>query len=308
MILTKHELSPIALFTFNRLNVLKQTVISLQNCRLAKESDLHIFSDAAKDKRDYDIVVQVREYLKTVIGFKNITIHYAQTNMGLAKSILNGVSEILKVNESVIVLEDDLVVSSNFLSYTNQALNEYKTNPDILSISGYSFPIKVPEKYQYDNYFTKRASSWGWATWKNKWENIDWLVTDYVSFSKNTKEKKNFDKMGSDMSNMLAKQMRGEINSWAIRWCYHQFKKNLYTVYPVVSKVMSIGYGEGATNTKSGRSRYITPIDSTKKREFKFNQVANLDKRFTKQFVAKFNRKTRTYYKIKTFLKNILRF
>ncbi len=295
-------LSPILLFTYKKLPPLKLAVEALKKNTLADKSELYIFSDGPKGTEDVKQIVEVREYLKEINGFKKVIIKTEEKNKGLAASIIDGVSKILNSHESVIVLEDDLLTSPNFLSFMNQGLAFYKSNEKIMSISGYTFPLQIIDDYDFDNYFTQRASSWGWATWKDSWVQIDWQVADYEVFSKNRIAQKGFNKMGSDMSAMLAKQMNGKISSWAIRWCYHQYKHDLYTVYPTISKVSNIGFGEDATHTKGNKERYATSLDFSGKSDFIFNPEPGLDKRFITQFVAKFSVKTRIYYKIVDFL------
>lgn len=296
------SLSPIAVFTYKKLSPLKETITALQKNTLAKSSELIVYSDGPKGENDLSRIEEVRTYLKNIEGFKTVTIKEARDNKGLATSIISGVSEILKNYNSVIVLEDDLVTSVNFLGFMNQALKEYETDHRIHSIAGYTVPIEIPEHYPFDSYFTQRASSWGWATWKDQWEKVDWAVSDYPAFSKNKMAQRKFNAMGSDMSGMLAKQMTGQISSWAIRWCYHQFKYGLFSVYPTVSKVANIGFGEAATHTKGSHNRFATPLDVSLKKIFKLNPDPELDTRFVKQFIAKYSLKTRALYKIKDFL------
>ncbi len=291
-------LSPILLFTYKKLPPLKRTVEALKNNLLADKSVLYIFSDGPKEAKDVKQISEVREYLKEIEGFKKIIIKTEEKNKGLAPSIIDGVSEILNTHESVIVLEDDLLTSPNFLSFMNQGLAMYRSNPKIISISGYTFPITITDDYDFDNYFTLRASSWGWATWKDRWAEVDWEVADYDTFSLNKAAQKRFNSMGSDMSAMLAKQMNGKISSWAIRWCYHQFKLDLYSVYPTISKVANIGFGEAATHTKGNKERYATILDVSRNKYFVFNPKPALDERFIKPFVARFSLKTRIYYKV----------
>ncbi len=295
-------LSPILLFTYKKLMPLKATIEALRSNRLANRSELYIFSDGPKRLEDLEQILEVRKFLKGIEGFRKVTLKAEEINKGLAPSIIEGVSDILKTYPSVIVLEDDLVTSPNFLSFMNQGLIFYASNAKIISISGYTFPLKIPENYGYDNYFTLRASSWGWATWKDRWAMVDWQVADYGSFSKNRVAQKKFNKMGSDMSAMLTEQMNGKISSWAIRWCYHQFKHGLYSVYPTISKVSNIGFGEAATHTKGNKERYATILDDSGKNDFIFHSQPGLDKRFIEPFVAIFSVKTRIYYKIIDFL------
>ncbi len=280
---------------------LQKTVTALQKCQGAREHELYFFCDGPRPK-DVVAVHAVRDYLKTVDGFKRIHLKFSEKNKGLATSIIEGVSEILKLHSKIIVLEDDLITSINFLSYMDQALEAYETEPKVLGISGYTVPIQLEGNYPYDNYFTKRASSWGWATWKDRWASVDWSVSDYETFSKNKQSQKSFNQMGSDMTKMLAQQMKGEISSWAIRWCYHQFKQDLYTVFPTVSKIENIGFGANATHTSTENDRFATVLDVSDQHKFKFHLKPTLNRHLIRQFTATYSLKTRIYYKIKTIL------
>mgnify|MGYP002397663302 CR=1 FL=1 len=289
-------LAPIILFTYKRLDTLQLTVDALKKNYLAKDSDLIIFSDAAKTSKDQVAVNNVRTYLKTISGFKSITINEANTNKGLANSIIDGVSLVLQQHESVIVLEDDLVSSPNFLNYMNEALSFYKNNTKIFSIAGFSIPVKNNKKL--DIYFTQRSSSWSWATWRNRWEQIDWEVSDYDTFKNSSQQKKAFNKMGSDMASMLHKQMTGKLDSWAIRWCYHQFKNNLFSVHPIISKIDNVGFTPDATNTTQKFNRFKTILDQGNQTTFKFTNEVQLDSCLIKQFVKPFTITSRIKYKI----------
>ena len=129
---------------------------------------------------------------------------------------------------------------------------------------------------------------WGWGTWKYQWNQIDWEIKDYNQFKYNLLSQIKFSRGGSDMPGMLKKQMNGKIDSWAIRWCYNQYKKDLLTIFPSKSKLVSIGAGDSATHTKS-ISKFQTKIDSTDKKIFKFSSDIVLDKRILNQFRSKFS-------------------
>ena len=295
------KLYPVLIFCYNRFDCLEKTVESLAKNVLASQTDIIIFSDGPKGPEDRTKVRKVRDYLNSInqSQFKSLTIFKAIENKGLAKSIIDGVSEVLKCNEAVIVLEDDLLTSNNFLNFINQGLHEFKNNSKVISISGYTTPVKAPEGYQYDNYFTRRASSWGWATWKNRWDLVDWKVSDYKKIRFDILNRKKFNEMGSDMSQMLDKQMKGKISSWAIVWCYHQFKFDLISVYPLISKISNIGFGNEATHTKGDDNRFATILDNSANQYFSFNPNVVLKNSFTKQFTKKFSLKSRIYYKLK---------
>lgn len=243
------SLAPIVLFTFNRLDHTKKTIDALKENILAKESELFIFSDGARNSEEYIKVKSVRKYLKSIDGFKKINIIEAEKNRGLAKSVISGVTDIINKYGKVIVLEDDLVTSKYFLKYMNEALNIFKEREDIWSISGYGPNINIPTDYKDDIYITKRGSSWGWATWKDRWELVDWKVSDYNIFKSNREMIQEFNLSGKDLAPMLDDQIDGRIDSWAIRWVYSQFRNNMYTVYPIKSLVKNIGNDLSGTHT-----------------------------------------------------------
>lgn len=299
------ELAPIVLFAYKRLDTLKKTVESLKQNYLAKESDLYVFSDSFKIPKDIQEIQKIRDFVKSIEGFKSVTVFESEKNKGLAKSIIEGVSEIFVKYENIIVLEDDLVSSPNFLNYMNEALDFYKDDSKIFSIAGFSIPIANVQP-DSDVYFTSRSSSWGWATWKDRWLEIDWEVDSYQEFKENKKLRSYFNRMGSDMSNMLDRQMQGKINSWAIRWCYHQFKNDLLSVHPFVSKIENIGFNSpDASNTKERFNRYLTKLDKGEKKEFLFSKNFILETKIIKEFIKPFSIKTRVKYKLlNLFFKN----
>ena len=110
--------------------------------------------------------------------FKTVTIVESDANKGLAKSIIEGVSQIIEKTGKVIVLEDDCVSSKDFLNYMNSALDYYEENDKVWSIGGYSVNLDFPNDYEYDTYVMGRTCSYAWGTWKNRWNLVDWNVSD----------------------------------------------------------------------------------------------------------------------------------
>ena len=298
------SLAPIALFTYTKLKPLIATVEALKKNDLAIKSELIVFSDGAKNTKDDIKVTKVRDYLKTINGFKKVTLIISSINKGLANSIIDGVSEILKNNETVIVMEDDLLCSTNFLMFMNSALEFYKNDAKIFSIAGYTPPINPNKTKDFDIYFTKRASSWGWATYRSQWENVDWKVKNYQEFKIDTKAKIKFNLMGSDLTNMLKKQMEGKLDSWAIIWCFHQFQNNLYTVFPTTSKIINIGFDNSGTHTKNKnlKSRFATNLDNSNKTHFNWDQNVSLKPEIMKDFTKPYNLTSRFKYKLLSIL------
>lgn len=277
-----NKLAPIVLFVYNRPQHTRRTIESLVNVKGAAQSNLYIFSDGAKNGEDSIKVNEVRNYLKSVKGFKNIEIVEKEKNIGLADSVIGGVSDVFQDNENAVVLEDDLMFSENFLSFINSALDFYKDSEEVYSISGYNFPINISSNYKYDIYFSPRASSWGWATWKNRWEKVDWNINDFDEFVSNKTLVNEFNRGGNDLTRMLRNQVNGKIDSWAIRWSYAHFKNNAYCVYPVKSKVQNIGTDSSGFHSIT-TDRFRVELDDTAD-SFNFPADIKIDERILKNF------------------------
>jgi hypothetical protein len=268
--LTK-KLAPIVLFVYNRLNCTRQTLEALQKNDLASKSELIIYSDSAKNQNDLDKVAKVREYIKNIDGFKKIIIRKTKENIGLANSIINGVTKVVNEYGKIIVLEDDLVTSRFFLRFMNEALVAYKDEPRVASIHGYIFPIKnLPETF-----FIKGADCWGWATWSNKWsifEKEGKKLLDKVK-KKNLEREINFNGAYNYIK-MLKNQIKGKNDSWAIRWYVSAFLKNMLSLYPGQSYVQNIGFGNEGTHTKTKTDLFKINLVN----KFKFSKIpANED-------------------------------
>lgn len=279
----RSKLAPVILFTYNRLDHTMQTIEHLKNNNLAIYSDLIVFSDGWKTDKDEKLVQKVRAYLKSVKGFNSCLVIERKANFGLARNIIEGVTEVINKFGKVIVLEDDLLTSKNFLCYMNECLEYYKDRQDIFSISGYTGNLPSLPCYDNETYLSYRPASWGWATWKHQWDNIDWDVSDFKEFIKNKKEVKRFNRGGIDMTRMLKYYIKGRNNSWAIRWSYSMYKQNKYSVYPKVSKIQNIGFGKDATHC-SGVNIYKTTLDKTLKCDFDFTDEITPNIQIVKEF------------------------
>ena len=292
---------PLIIFCYNRLDTLKLVIESLQKNILANQTDLFIFSDYQKKEKDSENVNKVREFLYSIEGFKSITIIEREKNYGLAKNIIEGVTDIINKYGKVIVLEDDLITSKNFLCYMNQALDFYENNEKIFAISGYTGNLPSIKELKDEGYLSYRPSSWGWATWKKEWERNDWDVKDFNTFIKDKKAIKKFNKGGVDMTRMLKHCMEGKNHSWAIRWSYTMYKLDKYCFYPKISKIQNVGFGVDATNCK-GVDIYQTFLDNSDNCNFKFNKNIEINHKITKEFAYIFSYTNKAIKRIKNYI------
>jgi len=270
-----NNLAPIVAFVYNRLDHTKQMIEALQQNELANKSELYIYSDAAKNEETHKDVTDVREYLLEIKGFKKVTIIKREENWGLANSIIDGVGKVINTYGKVIVLEDDLITAPSFLLFMNSCLEFYQFEDKIFTISGYS-NIVVPKTYKENIYFAHISTSWGWATWQNRWESINWENNSYLPILNDKKLLKDIKKkVGNQRIRMLKQQMNNKINSWAVRRLFTQIIENKMTVFPRTTLVNNIGFdGSGVhCGTLSGNLDKTNPLstdslfDSTPYRE-----------------------------------------
>ena len=240
----------------------------LQNTEAA-DSDLYVFVDGPRDHvpTDRDKVGAVQEYVKTIQGFKQVTCTFAEKNKGLGASVIAGVTQVIRQYGRAIVVEDDLYCGKNFLAYMNQGLERYADNKEVFSVCGYTNRVTRPEGYSYDAYACVRSSSWGWGTWSDRWDSVDWTLEDWSECEARAKD---FNRWGgSDCYGMLRKWHKGKNQSWAIRFCYSQFVQGKVAIFPMVSKVINEGFNNQGTNCH-GWSRFKSDFDASDNKVFQW--------------------------------------
>lgn len=260
------NLAPIALFVYNRPEHTRRTLKFLQANFLAEESRLFIYADAAKTTQEENVVQEVNEIISAIDGFKSIKIIRQKQNLGLAQSIINGVSQLVKEYGKVIVFEDDLLSSPYTLEYFNEALDLYQNSPKLMHISAYMYPLAfaddLPETFLY-----RAVHSWGWATWERAWVNfnpdIDSLISQFDKQKINDfsiEGKMNFWKQIIDFK-------AGKNNSWAIRWYASIFLKNGLSLNPSKSLINNIGH-DGTGIHSNVENTYAVEIHQHAIKEF----------------------------------------
>lgn len=233
--------APIVLFVYNRADHAKKVVNSLLNNPEAEYSDIFIFSDAAKDDTAVDGVDQVRKYIRNIQGFGKVSIIERKENWGIEKSEIEGITTVIKQYGRVIVIEDDIEVAPCFLKFVNDALEKYKNEEKVYSITGYSFIPSDDTKKLNSCGFIQLSSAWGWATWKDRWETLKTKITkNDINQLFKSKFRKQFD-YGFIYSDMMIRQVFGGHITWDILWYWTSFINSGMTLVPSRTLVNNIG-------------------------------------------------------------------
>lgn len=255
-------LAPILLFVFCRADHARKTLQALAANELASDSDLIVYADAARHEGEKPAVEATRAVVRAAQGFRSVTLVERPANFGLARNIIEGVSDLCARHGRVIVLEDDIVTSPQFLAFMNAALDKYKDDSKVWHVSGWNYPMDTAGLD--DAFFLRVMNCWGWATWADRWQyfekNPGQLVKEF-----DRKSIAQFDLEGTGVfwSQVLG-NLQGRLNTWAIFWYATIFKHQGLCLNPAVSYVENIGFDGTGTHTGTRDSVHSSAVLCTR--------------------------------------------
>ena len=243
-------LAPIALFIYRRPEHTRRTLQTLLSCPELASSALHIYCDGAKTPDAIKSVQAARRVARELAPASTVFIE-RERNQGLARSIIEGTTDLTNRFGKVIVVEDDLEVSPSFLQFMNEALDRYALDETVMQVAGYQFPLVPPLNER--SLFLGFPTSWGWGTWARAWKHFDPQALGYQAMKEDPAARRRFDLDGSyPYFAMLERQLRGEIDSWAIRWHLSVFLRQGLVLYPGRSLIRNTGFDGSGTHGAPG--------------------------------------------------------
>lgn len=297
-------LTPIILFIYNRPDHTKQTLEALSNNTLASQSDLFIFADGPKNtasKEQLESIKQTRKVAASENWCKSVTLIESETNKGLARSIIEGVTEIINKYGKAIILEDDIITGKYFLEYMNEALEKYQGNKEVWHVTGWRDPIKHTKKNKA--YFYPTMDCWSWATWADRWQNYKKDAAYYKSiFTDSMKKAFNIDGADPYMWLQIEENISGKINTWAIFWYATIFLKHGLCIAPTTSLCKNIGFDNSGVHCSENQAQTIeTSIDYKITNFPKRVHINTLEYKRNKNFLRKikYKQKIDIVYEIK---------
>jgi hypothetical protein len=251
-------LAPIAIFGYNRPVHLRHSLLALSKAVGASCTPLWIFCDGPKVGTSPGANKAVQAVAcdpEWAAAFASVEVKIADQNNGLARSIIGGVSQVLETSDHVIVLEDDLIVSTDFIRFMNDMLAFYRDDTSVGSLTGFCPLTRIPVSYSADIMAVPRNSSCGWATWKDRWSKVDWTAAQLPVLLADTTSRRRFNSAGSDRLDRLRRQLDGQIDSWSIRFGLWQFLAGKNTIYPTCNRIVNIGYDGTGVHSGIGRPK-----------------------------------------------------
>lgn len=251
--MNENRFSPVVLFVFARPDHTKKTVDALLANPEAGNTDLIVYADAARSEKDVAAVEAVREIFSDLRGFKSVKLVLREKNVGLAKNIIEGVTQVIKEYGKVIVMEDDIVTSPYFLKFMNDSLDLYENSSEVISISGCNYPVDLRNLTE-DTYFLRIPLCWGWATWHDRWSLFSKDLNEIPLVDKDLVRYINFEG-AHDYFQQAKMNYRGKLNTWFIFWYISSAKNRKLTLFPSYSLVSNIGFDGSGENC--GESGYL---------------------------------------------------
>jgi hypothetical protein len=293
--------APVALFVYNRPAHTTRALSALARCPEAGATNLTVFSDGPREDPQGASVEETRAVVRSARGFRSCETIQRERNLGLSRNIVDGVTRVLAGSDRVVVLEDDIEVQPEFLTFMNAALDYYRDAANVWSISGYLYPVDLPDSLLADAFLYRRFSCWGWATWADRWRRIDWTVPSRTEFMGNRGLFRRFSAAANDLPEMMLDRIDGLNDSWSIVFAYTQVREDGYSVHPVRTLARNAGF-DGSGTHATANSRFVQAAlgGFAGRREFRFADA--YDSSLTRPLDAYFAHRTRRK------LKNLVRY
>ena len=222
---------------------------SSQNVKLSakKYETSEIIDIACEDADDFDW-----KHGKKIVDKHN-------KNLGL-RSHMMSLGKWFNEFDAIVVLEDDIVVSPNFYSYTKQTVKKYHNSQTVAGISLYSIVVNyhtitpfTPLKDEHDVYFMNCAMSWGEVWMRDSWNKFyDWY-----------KEHQEFPMIDSLPRSICSWKQKSWLK-YHTRYC---IEENKYFVHPYTSLTTNFS-DAGEHNNGDSNAMWQVPIQYGDKKSF----------------------------------------
>lgn len=309
------NLAPIVLFVYNRPEHTRKTLQALSLNRLASDSKLYIYCDGiSANATDEEIGKNraVKKIISDVSGFEEIKIIERPENYGLARNIIDGVTNVVNKHGKIIVLEDDIVTSPYFLTFMNESLEKYGDVKRVMHVSGFLFESKNQDKLP-ETFFLKFMSCWGWGTWVDRWEQ---LIEDPSRLLNQLNEENSLSEFNLDGVISFDKQLKynieGKKDTWAIKWFTTIFLNDGLCLYPRKSLVRNIGLdGSGVHyRNKASNKQNKAYISNLAKKKIQLYDISINESETARNYLKEYFRlettgDNRISSKFRTFLKKL---
>jgi len=241
--------TPVLLLAFNRPHLFRELISCL---REIAPINLYISIDGPRECNESDIqnVTETLSLIETIDWECNLHLLKQESNLGCGLAVTTAISWVLDLEEMVIILEDDIRPNHSFFEFSEQMLQHYRFNEDIMTIGGHSTIEIYGSSHTYR--LSKYPEIWGWATWRRSWNLYRYSLSDLPKID--------FRKLlaiyGGNL--ILATQCwmnfkairKHSIDTWDYQLLHGSFQLGKLHVIPNCNLTQNVGFNNQATHTK----------------------------------------------------------
>ena len=239
---------PILVLAFNRPDLLKELlgVLKSNNC-----TNVYVSIDGPRDSNENDtrLVSECVQIARCYVDENRLNV--SALNRGCKLGVVAGIEWFFGIESAGLILEDDIRFNSQFLEFIATSLEKYEYILEVGSISGFT-PLEPGNQIPNgsDSYFHPYFSSWGWATWKSRWDFYELNPSDWKAI---LAEKKMLPAERNFWAGKFDLVFKNQIDTWDYQFIYASFKYDWKTLVPKENLISNVGFREDATHTKNLR-------------------------------------------------------
>lgn len=254
--------TPVAFIIFNRPDTTERVFSEIAK---AKPPKLLVVADGARTNKigEAEKVATTRAIIQRVDWDCEVLTNFSEVNLGCKVRVSSGIDWVFEQVEEAIILEDDCLPDATFFRFCQEMLERYRGDQRIGMISGDNF--QFGQKRNNDSYyFSKYVHIWGWATWRDRWQNSydgelkkwpsirddGWLL-DILG---------NADEVES-WTDVFERMYKSKVDTWDYQWVFANWVEGRINVMPNVNLISNIGFGADATHTIRDSHLANLPID-----------------------------------------------
>lgn len=286
------QYAPVIIPTLNRYNHFKRCLESLERCTGADKTDVYVGLDYPPTEKYVEGWKKIDAYLvekEKIHGFNNLFVRRRKKNCGVGNPNSNTAllrKEIENNVEYYICTEDDNEFSPNFLEYMNKGLELYKDTPNIMLISGYSYPSVEEMSFSNNVVAAKKAAAWGFGRWTGK--TTPHQVVGGATYRDNVlkswrKSLILFWKRPVSLNTFLSMKFRNKLYGDCL-YSASFVLEGLYCIFPKISKVRNWGHdGSGVHCDSTDTEMYIKQRIDTDN-HFEYDELIFINNLNSRQF------------------------
>jgi hypothetical protein len=241
--------TPVAFIIFNRPEVTERVfgVIAQERPRT-----LLVVADGPRTDEEADKCKRTRAVIDRVDWPCDVRTNFAEKNLGLRQRVGGGLTWVFSQVEEAIVLEDDCLPDPSFFPFCDELLARYRDDERVFLVTGTN-PCAAHSPRDHGYHFSRYGSIWGWASWRRAWRHFDDEMRGWPEFKSRGLLRGVFDAPDEIeyWTTAFDRMFARPVASWAYQWFFARLSQSGLSAVSNVNLVSNIGFGAGATNTKS---------------------------------------------------------